>query len=77
VVHARTAEQLVAGAHRECPYSKATRGNINVVEIALRVSVKTLVVHARDDRVVPVEEGAPAVGQRARAAGLLRFAAGW
>jgi osmotically inducible protein OsmC len=25
------AEQLVAGAHRECPYSKATRGNIDVV----------------------------------------------
>jgi pimeloyl-ACP methyl ester carboxylesterase/DNA-binding CsgD family transcriptional regulator len=33
------------------------RGNVNVVEIAPRVSAKTLVVHARDDRVVPVEEG--------------------
>ena len=25
------AQKLVDGAHRECPYSKATRGNINVV----------------------------------------------
>ena len=25
------AQQLVDGAHQECPYSKATRGNINVV----------------------------------------------
>jgi pimeloyl-ACP methyl ester carboxylesterase/DNA-binding CsgD family transcriptional regulator len=33
------------------------RGNVNVVEIAPQVRVKTLVVHARDDRVVPVEEG--------------------
>lgn len=24
------AQQLVEGAHQECPYSKATRGNINV-----------------------------------------------
>jgi DNA-binding NarL/FixJ family response regulator len=33
------------------------RGNVNVVEIAPQVSVTTLVVHARDDRVVPAEEG--------------------
>ena len=26
-----TAQKLVDGAHMECPYSKATRGNINVV----------------------------------------------
>ena len=26
-----TAQKLVDGAHRECPYSKATRGNIHVV----------------------------------------------
>ncbi len=26
-----TAQQLVDGAHLECPYSKATHGNINVV----------------------------------------------
>jgi lipoyl-dependent peroxiredoxin len=25
------AQQLADGAHRECPYSKATHGNINVV----------------------------------------------
>jgi organic hydroperoxide reductase OsmC/OhrA len=25
------AQQLADGAHQECPYSKATRGNINVV----------------------------------------------
>jgi Ohr subfamily peroxiredoxin len=25
-----TAQQIVEGAHRECPYSKATRGNIHV-----------------------------------------------
>ena len=25
------AQALVDGAHRECPYSKATHGNINVV----------------------------------------------
>ena len=33
------------------------RGSLNVVEFAPRVSAKTLVVHGRDDRVVPVEEG--------------------
>jgi pimeloyl-ACP methyl ester carboxylesterase/DNA-binding CsgD family transcriptional regulator len=33
------------------------RGSVNVVEITPQVSVKTLVVHAREDRVVPVEEG--------------------
>jgi lipoyl-dependent peroxiredoxin len=27
------AQQLADGAHRECPYSKATHGNINVVTI--------------------------------------------
>jgi len=26
-----TAEAVVAGAHQTCPYSKATRGNVNVV----------------------------------------------
>jgi osmotically inducible protein OsmC len=26
-----TAQQLIEGAHKECPYSKATHGNINVV----------------------------------------------
>ncbi len=26
-----TAQALVDGAHKECPYSKATHGNINVV----------------------------------------------
>lgn len=30
------AQQLMEGAHQECPYSKATRGNINVV-----INVKT------------------------------------
>jgi len=30
------AQQIVDGAHLECPYSKATRGNINVV-----INVKT------------------------------------
>jgi Ohr subfamily peroxiredoxin len=30
------AQQLVDGAHQECPYSKATRGNINVL-----INVKT------------------------------------
>jgi Ohr subfamily peroxiredoxin len=30
------AQQLADGAHQECPYSKATRGNINVV-----INVKT------------------------------------
>jgi pimeloyl-ACP methyl ester carboxylesterase/DNA-binding CsgD family transcriptional regulator len=33
------------------------RGSLDVVEFAPRVSAKTLVVHARDDRVVPAEEG--------------------
>ena len=28
---AETAQQIVDGAHGECPYSKATHGNINVV----------------------------------------------
>jgi pimeloyl-ACP methyl ester carboxylesterase/DNA-binding CsgD family transcriptional regulator len=33
------------------------RGNIDVVELASQVAVRTLVVHARDDRVVPIDEG--------------------
>jgi pimeloyl-ACP methyl ester carboxylesterase/DNA-binding CsgD family transcriptional regulator len=33
------------------------RGSLDVVEFAPRVRAKTLVVHARDDRVVPAEEG--------------------
>lgn len=33
------------------------RGEIDVVDAARSVSVRTLVVHARDDRVVPAEEG--------------------
>ena len=33
------------------------RGNTNVVEHAPRVAARTLVVHARGDRVVPLEEG--------------------
>jgi len=33
------------------------RGNIDVVELASNVAAKTLVLHARDDRVVPLEEG--------------------
>jgi pimeloyl-ACP methyl ester carboxylesterase/DNA-binding CsgD family transcriptional regulator len=33
------------------------RGRVNVIDVASRVRTKTLVVHARDDRAVPVEEG--------------------
>jgi pimeloyl-ACP methyl ester carboxylesterase/DNA-binding CsgD family transcriptional regulator len=33
------------------------RGSLNVVDLAPRVTTKTLVMHAREDRVVPVEEG--------------------
>jgi DNA-binding NarL/FixJ family response regulator len=33
------------------------RGSLNVVDVAPQVRVRTLVAHARDDRVVPVEEG--------------------
>jgi DNA-binding CsgD family transcriptional regulator len=33
------------------------RGAVDVVDAARRVKVRTLVIHARDDRVVPVEEG--------------------
>jgi len=33
------------------------RGSINVVDLAPRVTTPTLVMHARQDRVVPVEEG--------------------
>ena len=33
------------------------RGVVDVVDAARHVSTRTLVVHARDDRVVPVEEG--------------------
>jgi pimeloyl-ACP methyl ester carboxylesterase len=32
------------------------RGRVNVIDVASRVRTKTLVVHARDDRAVPVEE---------------------
>jgi len=30
-IEPEVAQKLVEGAHQECPYSKATRGNINVV----------------------------------------------
>ena len=30
-INRETAQKLVEGAHMECPYSKATHGNINVV----------------------------------------------
>lgn len=33
------------------------RGAINAVEIAPQVTTRTLILHARDDRVVPVDEG--------------------
>jgi DNA-binding CsgD family transcriptional regulator len=33
------------------------RGVVDVVDAARRLAVRTLVIHARDDRVVPVEEG--------------------
>jgi pimeloyl-ACP methyl ester carboxylesterase len=33
------------------------RGGLNVSELAPQIRVRTLVMHARDDRVVPVEEG--------------------
>ena len=33
------------------------RGGLNVTELAPQVRARTLVMHARDDRVVPVEEG--------------------
>jgi pimeloyl-ACP methyl ester carboxylesterase/DNA-binding CsgD family transcriptional regulator len=33
------------------------RGAVNVMDAAPRVKARTLVIHARDDRVVPVEEG--------------------
>ncbi len=33
------------------------RGAVDVVNAARRVTARTLVIHARDDRVVPVEEG--------------------
>ena len=33
------------------------RGAVDVVDAARRVKVRTLVIHAREDRVVPVEEG--------------------
>jgi osmotically inducible protein OsmC len=38
-----TGEKLIVGAHRRCPYSKATRGNINVetklIEVAATCTV--------------------------------------
>ncbi len=36
-----TAQRLVDGAHQECPYSKATHGNINVVTNLLDVAAAT------------------------------------
>ena len=33
------------------------RGSIDVIEFAQRVTVRTLVLHAREDRAVPVDEG--------------------
>ena len=30
-IDAEVAQKIVDGAHQECPYSKATHGNINVV----------------------------------------------
>jgi len=35
-----TAQQLVDGAHMECPYSKATHGNINVVTNLIDVAAQ-------------------------------------
>ena len=39
-IDAETAQKLVYGAHQECPYSKATHGNINV-ETTLATSPNT------------------------------------
>ena len=36
-----TAQKLVDGAHMECPYSKATHGNINVVTNLIDTGVAT------------------------------------
>ena len=33
------------------------RGGLNVCDLAPQVRARTLVMHARDDRVVPVQEG--------------------
>jgi lipoyl-dependent peroxiredoxin len=38
-----TAQKLVDGAHLECPYSKATRGNINVVTTLIDAGAATKV----------------------------------
>jgi Ohr subfamily peroxiredoxin len=38
-----TAQQLVDGAHLECPYSKATHGNINVVTTLIDTGAATSV----------------------------------
>ena len=35
------AQQLIDGAHKECPYSKATHGNINVVTTLLDTAAAT------------------------------------
>jgi lipoyl-dependent peroxiredoxin len=35
------AQQLVDGAHQECPYSKATHGNINVVTTVVDTQAAT------------------------------------
>jgi Ohr subfamily peroxiredoxin len=42
-IDAETAQQLVDGAHGECPYSKATHGNINVVTNLVGVAAAALV----------------------------------
>lgn len=36
-----TAQKLVDGAHQECPYSKATHGNINVETNVIDADVAT------------------------------------
>ena len=39
-----TAQSIVDGAHEECPYSKATRGNINVVTNIVNAEAATQLV---------------------------------
>jgi pimeloyl-ACP methyl ester carboxylesterase len=45
------------------------RGGLNVCELAPQVRARTLVMHARDDRVVPVEEGRLLAADSGRALG--------
>lgn len=40
-IERETAQKLVDGAHMECPYSKATHGNINVVTNLIDTGVAT------------------------------------